>query len=120
YNGAVWETATNEDRYRRAVYTYWKRTSGYPSMMTFDVPSREVCTVRRIATSTPLQALVVLNDPAFVELAQGLAERMTKEGGAAPEERIAWAFEQASGVPPTQGTLVALGALHAEATAQFD
>jgi mono/diheme cytochrome c family protein len=120
YNGSVWETATNEDRYRRAVYTYWKRTSGYPSMMTFDVPSREVCTVRRIATSTPLQALVVLNDPAFVELAQGLAERMVKEGGAAPHERIAWAFERASGVPPTEGMLGALTSLHDEAAQSFD
>ncbi len=119
YNGSVWQTATDENRYRRAVYTYWKRTSGYPSMMTFDAPSREICTVRRIATSTPLQALVVLNDPAYVELAQGLAERMISEGGTTPSERIKWAFEQASGVPPTEGMMAALESLHQEATSQF-
>ncbi|MBI3192774.1 MAG: DUF1553 domain-containing protein, partial [Pedosphaera parvula] len=58
YSGAAWETPANEDRHRRGIYTYWRRTSPYPSMVTFDAPSREICTVRRIATNTPLQALV--------------------------------------------------------------
>ena len=81
YSNAKWVTATGEDRYRRAIYTYWKRTSGYPSMITFDMPSREVCTMRRIPTNTPLQALVTLNDEAYVECAAGLADRMVAEGG---------------------------------------
>ena len=87
YSNAKWETATGEDRYRRAIYTYWKRTSSYPSMITFDMPSREVCTMRRIPTNTPLQALVTLNDEAYVECAAGLADRMVAEGGDTPAEQ---------------------------------
>jgi hypothetical protein len=80
YNGADWKTDSGEDRYRRGLYTYWKRTSPYPSMETFDVPSREFCMPRRIRTNTPLQALVTLNDPAFFEAAQALAGRMLEAG----------------------------------------
>ncbi|MFG0285830.1 MAG: PSD1 and planctomycete cytochrome C domain-containing protein [Phycisphaerales bacterium JB039] len=72
YSGDDWTTSAGEDRYRRALYTFWRRTSPYPSMMTFDAPSREVCVSRRIRTSTPLQALITLNDPVFVEAAQAL------------------------------------------------
>ncbi len=66
-------TSKGEDRHRRALYTFLRRTSPYPSMTTFDAPSREVCTLRRISTNTPLQALVTLNDPVYVEAAQSLA-----------------------------------------------
>ncbi len=76
YNASKWETAPGEDRYRRGLYTYWKRTTPYPSMITFDAGSREVCQVRRIATNTPLQALVTLNDPVYLEAAAALAKRM--------------------------------------------
>src|SRR6185369_11547250 len=69
YNGGKWVTSPGEDKHRRAIYTFVRRTSGYPSFLTFDAPSREVCTVRRIATSTPLQALVTLNDPVYIEAA---------------------------------------------------
>ena len=65
-----WKASAGEDRYRRGLYTSWRRTTPYPSMTTFDAPSREFCTVRRIPTNTPLQALVTLNDPVFVEAAQ--------------------------------------------------
>jgi hypothetical protein len=82
YNGSKWETPKGEDRYRRGLYTYWRRTSPYPSFMTFDASSREVCTARRLVTNTPLQALVTLNDPVYFEAAQGLAARMLQE---APE-----------------------------------
>lgn len=103
YNDAKWENATDENRYRRAIYTYWKRTSGYPSMATFDAPSREVCTARRITTNTPLQALVTLNDEAFVECAAGFADRMFAEGGTTPAERIGWAYRAAvGGSQPTE------------------
>jgi len=76
YNGEKWKKNNNGDQYRRAVYTYWKRTAPYPSMMTFDGSAREVCTARRIRTNTPLQALVTLNDSVYVEAAASLAHRM--------------------------------------------
>ncbi len=74
-----WNDSTGEDRYRRGVYTEWRRSMPYPSMATFDAPSREVCTVRRSQTNTPLQALVTLNDPVYIEAAQALARRSLKE-----------------------------------------
>jgi hypothetical protein len=76
YNSARWEKSSGEDQYRRALYTYWKRTSPYPSMIGFDAMAREVCSVRRIRTNTPLQALVTLNDPVYVEASAHLAQRM--------------------------------------------
>jgi len=80
YNGEHWETSPGSEQYRRGIYTYWKRTAPYPSMVTFDAASREVCTARRIRTNTPLQALVTLNDPTFVEACKVLGEQMTKAG----------------------------------------
>ena len=82
-----WETSPGEDRYRRGLYTQWRRTSPYAAMITFDAPSREFCTVRRIRTNTPLQALVTLNDEVYVEAAQALARRIIEEGGSQPDER---------------------------------
>lgn len=76
YNSASWKTSVGEDRYRRAIYTYWRRTSPYPSMISFDSPSREFCVSRRIRTNTPLQALVTLNDPVYIEAAGQLAAQM--------------------------------------------
>ena len=68
-----WDTSAGEDKYRRALYTQWRRTTPYPSMTTFDAPGRNVCTISRPRTNTPLQALVTLNDPVYVEAAQALA-----------------------------------------------
>jgi hypothetical protein len=119
YNSQVWETATDENRFRRAVYTYWKRTSPYPSMMAFDTPARDTCTARRIATNTPLQALVTLNDPAFVELASGYAERMMATGKE-PREQIAWGYETAAGRVPRSAVVDELLRLHNDALAAFD
>ena len=76
YNSASWKTAEGENRYRRGLYTYCRRTSGYPSFLAFDAPTREVCAPRRMPTNTPLQALVTLNDPVYMECAQSLALRM--------------------------------------------
>ncbi|MEJ7596040.1 MAG: DUF1553 domain-containing protein, partial [Planctomycetaceae bacterium] len=76
YNGQKWINAEGEDRFRRALYTYLKRTTPYPSMTTFDGGSGEVCQIRRIRTNTPLQALVTLNDPVYLEAAGALAKRM--------------------------------------------
>ena len=81
YSNLKWVNATGPDRYRRALYTYWKRTSPYPAMLTFDAGSGEVCQIRRVRTNTPLQALVILNDPAHVEAAGALARRMHETKG---------------------------------------
>lgn len=94
YSGEKWITAKGEDRYRRGMYTFIKRTTPYPAMTTFDAPSREICTVRRISTNTPLQALVTLNDTAFVEMAQALARKM-HAAGKGVDERIAFGMERA-------------------------
>jgi hypothetical protein len=84
-SGTDWETSEGEDRYRRGLYTAWRRSSPYPSMAAFDAPSREVCTVRRKNTNTPLQALVTLNDPVYVEAAQALGRGMMQVGGGVAE-----------------------------------
>jgi hypothetical protein len=84
YNSDKWATSSGEDRHRRSLYTFWRRTSPYPSFMTFDATSREFCTVRRVRTNTPLQALTLLNDPSYFEAARALAERMMKT---APDPR---------------------------------
>lgn len=92
-SGLDWKTSQGEDRYRRALYTEWRRTSPYPSMTTFDAPSREVCTLRRNRSNTPLQALVTLNDPVYVEAAQALGRRMLTEGGDSPAAKAKLGFE---------------------------
>ena len=79
YNGKNWIDAEGEDRFRRGLYTYLKRTTPYPTMVTFDAGSGEICQMRRIRTNTPLQALVTLNDPVYLEAAAGLARRMLTE-----------------------------------------
>jgi len=80
YNDSKWVDATGPNRYRRAIYTYIKRTSGYPSLLTFDASDHDVSLARRIPTNTPLQALVTLNDPVYQEASEALAKRMLKEG----------------------------------------
>ena len=86
FNGErTWQTSEGEDRYRRGLYTFWRRTGPYPSMATFDVPSRESCTVRRLPSNTPLQALVTLNDPVFIEAAQALGRRLARQPGSVSE-----------------------------------
>lgn len=79
YNDETWVESKGDDRYRRGLYTFVRRTAPYPSMLTFDAPSREFCTVRRVRTNTPLQALTTLNDPAFFAAAQGMAGRILRE-----------------------------------------
>lgn len=93
YDGASWKVSDATDRYRRALYVYWKRTAPYPSMVTFDSPSREFCQVRRLRTNTPLQALVTLNDPVYVEAARNLADCM-REAGQTPEAQIQAGFRR--------------------------
>ena len=107
--GTDWVNSTGEDKYRRALYTYWRRTTPYPSMQTFDAPSRNVCSVTRPRTNTPLQALVTLNDPVYVEAAQALARRLVKEGGDTTESRARFAFRLCLIRPPSEVELVAVG-----------
>jgi hypothetical protein len=87
--------------------------------VSFDAPSREQCTPRRVRTNTPLQALTTLNDPVFVEAAQGLAERMAREGGAALDERIGYGYRVCTARRPAPADLQALAALHAREKARL-
>ena len=87
---------SGEGLYRRSFYTIWKRTAAPPTMMLFDAPTREVCTVKRSRTNTPLQALSLLNEVTFVEAARGLAQQMMKNGGSTPEQRIAYGYQRAT------------------------
>ena len=114
YSGESWMTSQGEDRYRRSLYTYWRRTSPYPSMTTFDAPSREVCTPRRLQTNTPLQALVTLNDPVYIEAAQALARRMIAEGGPIASDRAALGLRLALAREPRRKEVDALLALVAD------
>lgn len=98
-----YERDTGAGLYRRSLYTFWRRTTTPPNMMALDATTREVCSVRRQATNTPLQPLVLLNDPQFVEAARALGQRMLHEGGDSPEARVAWAFREVAGRAPTPG-----------------
>ncbi len=97
----VYKQDTGAGLYRRSLYTFWKRTVPPPSMATFDAPEREFCVVRRSRTNTPLQALVLLHDPQFVEAARGLAARMIQEGGDSLAGRIDQGFLICLGRRPT-------------------
>jgi hypothetical protein len=103
-----WIEAQGEDRYRRGMYTFIRRTARYPSLMVFDAPSREHTIVRRPRSNTPLQALTGLNDPAFFEAAQAMARRMIAEGGATPSSRATYGYRLATSRRPTDAKLKAL------------
>jgi len=90
--GDSYRADSGEKLYRRSLYTYWKRTVAPPAMISFDASSRESCIVRQTRTNTPLQALNLMNDVTYLEASRKLAERMLKEGGAAEDDRIAYAF----------------------------
>jgi hypothetical protein len=119
YSGVKWETSPGEDRYRRALYTYWRRTSPYPSLATFDAGSGEYCVVRRIRTNTPLQALVTLNDPAFVEAAGALGKAMLTEPQADPRAHLVYGFRKVLMRPPTEAEAERLLRLYTQAAANF-
>src|SRR5256885_1013444 len=109
-----YEPDKGEGLYRRSMYTYWKRTSPHPAMTTFDAAERNNCIVRRQTTSTPLQALVLLNDPQFVEAAQKVAERAMKEGGEKIEDRIRYTFRLLTSQSPNAKQLGVLRNLYQE------
>jgi hypothetical protein len=110
YSGERWKNATGPDRYRRGLYTYTKRTSPHPAMTSFDAGSGEVCQIRRVRTNTPLQALVTLNDTAFVEAAGALAKRMND---------IEHGFRLVLTRPPTAEEAKRLNALYETMKADF-
>jgi hypothetical protein len=114
-----WETSPGEDQYRRGLYTKWRRTAPYPSMVTFDAPSREFCTIRRSRTNTPLQALVTLNDPVYVEAAQGLARRVVAHDMSDISDRAAFLFRAVLVRPPTSDECELLQQMFADALRQF-
>src|SRR6202007_2646063 len=90
-----WYADKGENQYRRGLYTYWQRTFLHPSLLAFDASTREECTVERPRSNTPQQALVLLNDPTYVEAARALAERLLLTGGGTAEARIHFAYRQA-------------------------
>jgi uncharacterized protein DUF1553 len=96
----VWKLSPGEDRYRRGLYTFVRRSARYPSLAVFDAPTREFCTARRTKSDTPLQALATLNDPAFFEAAQAMARRIMKEGGSDASSRAVYGFRLATSRMP--------------------
>lgn len=119
YSGARWTTSTGDDRYRRAVYTYQKRTAPYPAMITFDGPSREFCVSRRIATNTPLQALVTLNDEVYVEAAHALAQRMQDAHPGDLDAQLQAGYRMALFAYPSSQILTELRAVYQDAYEAF-
>jgi hypothetical protein len=100
YSDEKWVTSTGEDRYRRGLYTFLRRTSPYPTSMALDATSHETCTIRRITTNTPIAAFALLNDPVYVEAAQTLARQIVQHGGADSTARATFAFRQVLARPP--------------------
>ncbi len=120
FGGATdWSTSAGEDRYRRGLYIRWRRNAPYPSMTTFDAPERTVCNVRRLRTNTPLQALVTLNDPVFVEAAQALGRRMAAQKGSTAE-RAEHGFRLCLARPPRPDETKRLVDLFEKTRQQFD
>lgn len=118
YSNHKWET-TAEDKYRRGLYTFWRRTTPYPSMVSFDSPSREFCVSRRIRTNTPLQALVTLNDPVYLEASSALARRMIKSAHENPEQAIQDGYRIALCNEPDKETIEILSDLYHNANTEL-
>jgi hypothetical protein len=117
WNGQDWQKSKGGEQYRRAVYTYWKRTAPYPSMISFDATAREGCTARRIRTNTPLQALVLLNDSVYLDAAQHLAKKMLAAGDV--EKGIEQGYEDLLLKPMKPASRTALVALYEKANAHY-
>ncbi|REK37996.1 MAG: DUF1553 domain-containing protein [Planctomycetota bacterium] len=120
YGGLIYKQDHGDALYRRGMYTFWKRSCPPPALNTFDAPEREVCTVRRERTNTPLQALVLLNDPTFLEASRHFAERILAAGGSSDADRITYAFRRALARPPTEAERDVIAAELAERRAAYD
>ncbi len=114
-----YKQGTGADLYRRSIYTFWKRTVPSPMLKTFDAPEREFCTIRRSRTNTPLQALVLLNGPQFVEAARKLGERMIVEGGKSLAEKISHGFRLVTARRPKPAELAVLEAAYRAALERY-
>ncbi|SHN32445.1 Planctomycete cytochrome C [Cyclobacterium lianum] len=120
YSGEKWQTSKGEDKYRRAMYTFWRRTSPYPSIIAFDAPSREFCLPERIPTNTPLQALVTLNDPVYLEASLALARRVLKETSWNEEQRLSLMYSLAVRRGVSQEKLADLKSLYEQTKIYFE
>jgi len=107
-SGTDYEPDHGDNLWRRSLYTFWKRTSPQPTMMSFDASAREMCRVRPSRTSTPLQALALMNDVTFVEAARGLAQRVIRDGGESASDRVSLAFRKVLARPPRPEELALL------------
>ncbi|HEY6291736.1 MAG TPA: DUF1553 domain-containing protein [Terriglobia bacterium] len=119
FSGQTYTQSTGADLYRRSMYTVWKRTVPPPALTTFDAPDREKCTARRIPTNTPLQALVLLNDPTYVEAARALAQRMMETGGKSAADRVDFGFRLATDRAPSPAEREVLVATYRDQLADF-
>jgi hypothetical protein len=114
-----WQNDTGENAYRRGIYTWWQRTFPHPSLIAFDAPSREECCAERVRSNIPQQALVLLNDPTYVEASRVFAERILREGGPAAPERVRWAFRRALSRAPRPGEEKLLAELQGKHEKEF-
>jgi hypothetical protein len=105
YSSDKWIESAGEDQHRRSIYTFMRRSAPYPSLVTYDATSREFCTVRRVRTNTPLQALTSLNDPYFFAAARAMAQRMRTEGGDSADQRIRYGFRLTVSRDPSRAEL---------------
>ena len=119
YNDQQWMPSQAADRFRRGLYTFWKRTSPYPSFLTFDATSRESCTVRRLRTDTPLQSLTLLNDTVYVTAARALAGRMEAQAGRTDTAKIEYGFRAVMARKPSQPEMQRLTQLFKQQEAKF-
>ncbi len=119
FSAQTYTPSHGKDLYRRSLYTFWKRTVPPPSLVTFDAPDREKCTARRLLTNTPLQALVLMNDPTYVEAARALAQRTLQEAGTATAQRVRYAFLLATAREPGREELRLLQRLAREQLSHY-
>jgi hypothetical protein len=119
FSNARWQTSEGEDLYRRAIYTYLKRSAPYPSLVTFDAAGREVCLSQRITTNTPLQALVTLNDPVYFEAAQELAKKILALSGTL-DSKMAQAYAMVMGTYPSADKIDVLKFLYQDTKQYFE
>lgn len=120
YGGFSWPESTGEDRYRRGMYTFWKRALPFPSLLAFDQPTAEGSCPRRVRSNTPLQALTTLNERTFVEAAQALGLRVYREGGPDERSRATYAFRLCTGRTPSERELNSILAFYTEQQRHFD
>jgi hypothetical protein len=119
FSAQVYKESQGEDLYRRGMYWFWKRTAPPASLSTFDAPDREKCVVRRSVTNTPLQALVLLNDPTYIEAARVLAQNVLREAGSDSSKRLTLAFRRVTGRAPDAREAKVLGELAAKQLARY-